>query len=657
MYRFLLFKVLTLPILQLVFICTPLTAISQHQEIIEARWKVFNDALTRDPGNRVSYLDSIDKLVMKMPGVENIREKLAPYKAVIWSSGTEKWRRQQYWWFLCLNARLRNENGLVIFYTEKRQQELGRQNSVSVAFEKMRISYQAHNPKKVAEEYQKIEGYVSSMPQKIDTGKNGPDAYSLLAVQIEVIKSFIALRDTSNVLKLLRQAENINNTILKHKNKYSDVVGLCGQIAMLIAYYGDVFFDKASSAEKKIKALLEINRKPEPATQLAVNMLKYDILEEMVAFYLRENKPEIAAIYLDSAQQYLSAIGDMIELKIKLGEQRSGIYGLQHQYKKAYEQMIMVHALSDSFSDSRQIEISDNMYALANAEFSQEKLVAVTQEKDKITIAGLLTGIALLVVIAALYSMMRARARKARRQLENLNNATQVQVAELEERNRLLMAAEKKKLGMELHDDLAGTLGAVRMQLATEALETTNDRLQIKLHTLGELIGKAYDNTRTKSHELFKAASEETDASFSERIYSIMDTVLPDKFYQKVITIDDYGLKKMGLPVKIQLLRIVQESVANILKHAKAHKVSVSIFEEIGGINLIISDDGKGFDAQAKNKGRGIGMQSIKDRVAGLKGEIEIVSGKTGTKISVRLPPSLIATEPGLQHGTYARDS
>jgi signal transduction histidine kinase len=82
----------------------------------------------------------------------------------------------------------------------------------------------------------------------------------------------------------------------------------------------------------------------------------------------------------------------------------------------------------------------------------------------------------------------------------------------------------------------------------------------------------------------------------------------------------------------------INQSVANILKHAKAHKVAILIYEELNGLVLKISDNGRGFDAQLQDKGRGIGMLSIKARVAELKGNIKIVSGKNGTEITVVIP-------------------
>ncbi|MES2777750.1 MAG: ATP-binding protein [Bacteroidota bacterium] len=613
----------------------------QRTDTLEAQWKDFNAKLETVSENRSAWLDSIDKLVMKMPDIGKLKEKLAVYKKIVWSSGKESWRRQQYWWYLALHARLLNQNGLVIFYIEKRQQELGKKDAhIHVSLEKIALLSSAHNAEKTVEEYKNVLSYVTSMPQMIDTGDKGPTAYSLLMIMQEVIKNYAVLKDTHNINKLVKDAAAIYLAIERKKDNkaYAEVVGLANQINIFIQYYSDVFFGKMSTAEQTLKNLLLLNAVPQPATEAANTYLKYDILEETVKFYLLAGKPDSAATYLLLAQRQSDVIGIMIESKIRLLVYDAEISGQKKEFKKAYEKMIQAHAMSDSFIDSRQIEISENMYAQASAEFTQEKLAAVTRQKNDITIAGLSIGIVLLLIIGTLFFIIQAKAIKAKAVLESLNSATQLQVAELEERNRMLVLAEKKKLGMELHDDLAGTLASVRMQLATEAMETTNDRLQTKLQSLGDLVGKAYESTRAKSHEWFRTATEETESAFSERIYAIMNTVLPDSLYEKTISIDDYALKKIELPVKIQLLRIVQESVANILKHAKAQKVSVLIYEDISGIILTISDDGKGFDAQLEHKGRGIGMLTIRDRVRELKGHINIISGKKGTEIKVMIP-------------------
>ena len=88
---------------------------------------------------------------------------------------------------------------------------------------------------------------------------------------------------------------------------------------------------------------------------------------------------------------------------------------------------------------------------------------------------------------------------------------------------------------------------------------------------------------------------------------------------------------------KINIYRIIQESMQNIFKHANAKVVKISISLEKDLICLDIIDDGDGFDTSKNNKG--IGLKNMRSRVEDIKGAIAF-SSKTnnGTLVSVKIP-------------------
>ena len=116
----------------------------------------------------------------------------------------------------------------------------------------------------------------------------------------------------------------------------------------------------------------------------------------------------------------------------------------------------------------------------------------------------------------------------------------------------------------------------------------------------------------------------------------ITDNSLNSNKYKVTIDVHDEMLNEVLLPIKIQLLYIIREVVTNTIKHAKATTISVVIYEDISGLVLTITDDGKGFNTAAKKKG--IGLSSIRERVNLLKGSLDINTGNGGTEISVTVP-------------------
>ncbi len=88
---------------------------------------------------------------------------------------------------------------------------------------------------------------------------------------------------------------------------------------------------------------------------------------------------------------------------------------------------------------------------------------------------------------------------------------------------------------------------------------------------------------------------------------------------------------------QLALYRIVQEQFNNIIKHAQAHNVSIELFEKNNFIDLLIQDDGKGFDPRERRKG--VGLSNILSRIELFDGKLEVISSKgQGCKLKIHVP-------------------
>jgi two-component system sensor histidine kinase DegS len=92
-------------------------------------------------------------------------------------------------------------------------------------------------------------------------------------------------------------------------------------------------------------------------------------------------------------------------------------------------------------------------------------------------------------------------------------------------------------------------------------------------------------------------------------------------------------------PIETALFRIVQEAVNNVIRHAQAQHLSVELTRSAERVQLHITDDGQGFDAQLPHSGRHIGLWSMAQRVEQLGGQFEVqsVPGQ-GTTVTAVLP-------------------
>jgi signal transduction histidine kinase len=101
-----------------------------------------------------------------------------------------------------------------------------------------------------------------------------------------------------------------------------------------------------------------------------------------------------------------------------------------------------------------------------------------------------------------------------------------------------------------------------------------------------------------------------------------------------------------GKSTATALYRVVQECLSNIARHAQATRVEVELTVEEGRVELIVRDNGVGFDVQsAEMAQRGLGLLNIRERLLSLEGRCRIESDKGhGTTVSVQVPLMQVGT-------------
>jgi two-component system NarL family sensor kinase len=87
------------------------------------------------------------------------------------------------------------------------------------------------------------------------------------------------------------------------------------------------------------------------------------------------------------------------------------------------------------------------------------------------------------------------------------------------------------------------------------------------------------------------------------------------------------------------LYRVIQECVNNVIKHAGASMMDISLIKDKDGISVTIEDNGKGFDKSIKNDSDGLGLKNISSRITYLKGTVDFdtAPGK-GTLVAIHIP-------------------
>jgi two-component system, NarL family, nitrate/nitrite sensor histidine kinase NarX len=210
-----------------------------------------------------------------------------------------------------------------------------------------------------------------------------------------------------------------------------------------------------------------------------------------------------------------------------------------------------------------------------------------------------------------------------------------------EEARRLSIIDERTALANELHDSLAQTLASLRFQG-----RMLSDMLHQEKHSPAALadldrIRSGLDEAHTELRTLigsFRAPASER--GFLPALYK-----LAERFEEATGIAPFVQVKCRSLELtpseEMQLLRIVQESLANIRKHARANTVRILLNLEHGVITLLIEDDGRGFEqAPAGKPGEHLGLSIMQERAQRLGGELKIESEPgEGTRVELSYRP------------------
>jgi signal transduction histidine kinase len=214
----------------------------------------------------------------------------------------------------------------------------------------------------------------------------------------------------------------------------------------------------------------------------------------------------------------------------------------------------------------------------------------------------------------------------------------QQQLLELSSHIQDAKEQERLRIAREVHDEIGSLLTAIRMDMSwlTQRLPKDNPALSAKAKTIAELVDRAITSASNLAHSLrpgfldcfgLSAAIEIEAQEFSKRS-GVSCTVTKSQ--------DNIELPEA---YSITLFRICQETLNNILKHAKAKNVQIEIVRGTDHLEMVISDDGVGFGETARNKPRSFGLRGIQERVAHLGGTLTIASTPgRGTQISIYVP-------------------
>lgn len=344
--------------------------------------------------------------------------------------------------------------------------------------------------------------------------------------------------------------------------------------------------------------------------------------------YKEQKEYPLAIRYLYDAFNLSKQINHRENIRDAAGSLSQTYAGLK-QYDSAYYYDLLYTGLKDSIvNNETKMKIAgiQGQYDVAK----KDKEIAKQEQIRNILIGSFLF---LLIVLLLLYNRYHLKQKNRYQQEHNRqqNELFNVIVSTQDQ--------ERKRIAQDLHDSLGSVLSAAKLKLsALESSRTgfTPEQQETYQSSL-ELLNEAVAELRLISHNIMPATLSKL--GLLAALQNLIDKISSKSGIQFSFAAHGFD-SRLDENTEISIYRITLELINNIVKHAAANKASVQLIHYPGYINLVVEDNGQGFDSgRALREKKGIGLGNIISRVEYLKGSIEIDSspGK-GATVIIEIP-------------------
>lgn len=466
----------------------------------------------------------------------------------------------------------------------------------------------------------------------IALAKKSGDNYSLVNGLVNLSTTHSHLGQHEKEYELLEQA-----LPLAKKNEDLD------QIATTYHNMGDYYFKKNNFLSALEKYLESYNY----VKQMGNKYHLCEICTVLALAYHKLNQDGKALQYILQAEQLADEVGVRTKLK-EIYLTRAEIEQKAGNYKLASEYFSKTLTVSDSLFKTETSEKVAEVEAQYQNEKKQQEIVRLEKDtqikslaiKQKSTLNYFLIAsvAALLLVGFLIYRNLRHRNLLAKQQDE----IQQQRIRELEKDKQLVAVdsmlkgqeEERSRLAKDLHDGLGGLLSGVKFSLSNmkDNLVITPDNMAVFERSL-DMIDTSIKELRRVAHNMMPEML--TKFGLDEALKEYCNTINATKLL--AVKYQSHGMTaRLDKSTEIIIYRIIQELLNNTLKHAAATESFVQLIREDSRLNIVVEDNGKGFDANLPENNKGAGWANIRSRVEYLKGQLDIHSepGK-GTLVNI----------------------
>lgn len=271
----------------------------------------------------------------------------------------------------------------------------------------------------------------------------------------------------------------------------------------------------------------------------------------------------------------------------------------------------------------------------------KEKQIIIEQQRATKNRNWLIAATLALIFGSGIAILLQKNTAKKRQLAEQKAQLEQQKVESLLKEQELLsidamiagQEKERQKVANELHDDLGSLMATVKLHFENVKVDEKDPAMK----NAQNLLEKAYQKIRGMAHS--KNSGVMANQGLLPAVKKMAKIINATNSLN--VSVEDFGLAdRMENSLELTIFRIIQELVANIIKHAEATKANIQFTQHEDKLNIIVEDNGKGFDMSVVNRNEsGMGIGSIEKRIEHLEGSftVDSVLGK-GTSILIDIP-------------------
>lgn len=360
---------------------------------------------------------------------------------------------------------------------------------------------------------------------------------------------------------------------------------------------------------------------------------------------LESGKNEIIEIAENSRKECKRLEDELVTLKHQVFEIVSVIENLEHDLKLSKKKLYDVNKEFNRHSQNelaKAYQTADNIRVELAVRREQETFLIRRRNDLELRIKDCIKTLeradSLIGHVGIALDYLSGDLQNAGEQLDNLQQRQFLGIKIIEAQEE-----ERKRVAREIHDGPAQSMSniVIKAEICERLLDKDIDEARKELQNLKKVMRDSLQEVRKIIYNLRPMALDDLGLLPTLERYVISfkeETGIDVQLRSRAIN------EEIKPVISLAVFRIVQESLNNVLKHAQAKRVSILLEHVNQKLSIIIADNGVGFNTEdvkiiEPESTGGFGLFSMKERVALLEGEVDIVSQVgVGTKITIHIP-------------------